>query len=746
MRVSEIRRFDDLQDLQRAWNGLLRESASDTVFLTWEWLTAWWSAYGSQDDLYVLAAFDESGVLKGVAPLRRQRATRYRQNVPVLEFAGDGSNDSDYMDFIIASGYEKEVIDAFRPLLRSELKRGAVLTLNEIPESSPNLTCFQDLAKSEGFLWEEADVPCGVVPLPKSWDEYLKAMRPRFRTKVRSVLREMESRPEVRFGFCDSEHQVQQMLPILFDLHARRWALDGKPGVFGWDRKRKFYVELSTLLLQRGWLRFGWLEWNRRILACQYGFAYRDKYFLLQEGFEPASEHWNLGVALRAWSIREFIQQGMLEYDFLGGQVARHRSDWVAASKNSKQIRIAVPTYKNTLFCRGPRWESQAREAVKKIVPEKVLAVRKALFERAAAPNGNRHSSTPSGHNWVREAVSSCYLYSGLPALATSLQNRYSIHISSNGKARGISCKKRREPSARILYFHRVNEDVDPFFPSAPTKLFDEQMRFLSRYKKVVSLSDMVRHLEGGSPEPVFAITFDDGYQDNYEIAYPILRRYGLPATIFLTTGSMDSREPLWFELLALALKTTAREFIDIEIDVPRRFPLRTQAERLEANAQIFGLLRSLCDAQRRRLLDRICRDLNVSDGGERRNKMLTWDQVREMRPNGIDFGGHTVTHPFISKLPRDSIVWEISECKRRIEHELQSGVDFFAYPNGREEDFGMENKDLIRGAGYRAAVTTIWGTNFPSTDRMELRRGQPWEENVAVFATKLDWYQFVNQ
>jgi peptidoglycan/xylan/chitin deacetylase (PgdA/CDA1 family) len=449
---------------------------------------------------------------------------------------------------------------------------------------------------------------------------------------------------------------------------------------------------------------------------------------------------------LRAWSIRAFIQQGLLEYDFLGGQVARHRSDWCAASKNSKQIKIAVPTYKNRLFCRGPRWELQAREAARKIVPEKVLAVRKGLIERAAAQNGNGHASAAFGHNWIRQAVSSCYLYSGLPGLASSFQNRYSIVLSSNGKTPRIAWRKRTEPSARILYFHRVNDDADPFFPSAPTKLFDKQMRFLSRYKKVVSLQDMVKHLEGGSPEPVFSITFDDGYQDNYEIAYPILRRYGLPATIFLTTGSMDSREPLWFEQLALALKTTAREFVDIEIDLPRRIFLRTQAERLEANAQIFGLLRSLCDAERRRFLDRIYRDLNVSDGGERRNKMLTWHQVREMQPHGIDFGGHTVSHPFISKLPRESIVWEISECKRRIEDELQRGVDFFAYPNGREEDFGLENKDLIRSAGYRAAVTTIWGTNFPSTDRMELRRGQPWEENVAVFATKLDWYQFVNQ
>lgn len=301
------------------------------------------------------------------------------------------------------------------------------------------------------------------------------------------------------------------------------------------------------------------------------------------------------------------------------------------------------------------------------------------------------------------------------------------------------------EPSARILYFHRVNSDSDPFFPSTTTKLFEEEMRFLARYKKVVSLANLVKHLEGDSTEPVFAITFDDGYQDNCENAFPILQRYGLPATIFLTTGSMDSREPLWFEQLSLALKTSGREFIDMEVDLPRRFWLRTQSERLGANDQIFGLLRGLHDAERRELLAQIYRKLEISGGGERQNKMLTWDQVRLMQSQGIDFGGHTVDHPFISRLSRESIVWEVSECKRRIEDELQTGVDFFAYPNGREEDFGLENKELIRSAGYRAAVTTIWGTNYRTTDRMELRRGQPWEENAALFVSKLDWYQLVN-
>jgi peptidoglycan/xylan/chitin deacetylase (PgdA/CDA1 family) len=295
------------------------------------------------------------------------------------------------------------------------------------------------------------------------------------------------------------------------------------------------------------------------------------------------------------------------------------------------------------------------------------------------------------------------------------------------------------------LYYHRVNDEQDPFFPAISTSLFEQEMRYVAKHHKVVSVSELLDRLQGGATEPVLAITFDDGYQDNYRNAFPILQRYGLPATIFLSTGSLDSRQPLWFEELADALKRTTREYVDLEIGFPRRFFLRTESDRLESNGEIFLLLRRMNNSERKEWFAEILRQAGVPENGERRNRMLTWDQVREMKKRAIDFGGHTVTHPFISRLTQDEVRWEISECKRRIEEELQHAVDYFAYPNGREEDFGLWNKDILRSAGYRAAMTTIWGLNYASTDPMELRRGGPWEESAAQFAYKLDWYQWAN-
>jgi peptidoglycan/xylan/chitin deacetylase (PgdA/CDA1 family) len=351
----------------------------------------------------------------------------------------------------------------------------------------------------------------------------------------------------------------------------------------------------------------------------------------------------------------------------------------------------------------------------------------------------------PPGMSWKQKIAAECYFRSPLPAVLRRVRDRYRLSISPNGGRRRFSFLKRNEASARILYYHRVNDDNDPFFPAISTQLFEQEMRFLRRHYTVVSLSELLERLTGEAAKPVVAITLDDGYRDNYRNAFPILERYGLPATIFLTTGSMDTGEALWFERLALACKRTPREFVDIEIGAGERLWMRTEAERLRANDRIFAILRTLPDSERRLYLARIQRQLPIRKEEELKDRMLTWNQVRFMQSRGIDFGGHTVTHPFLSRMTSDGFLWEVSECKRRIEEEIQLRARHFAYPNGREEDFGASNKDLIRSAGYRAAVTTIWGTNYGSTDPMELRRGGPWEPSAAQFAYKLDWYQLVS-
>jgi CelD/BcsL family acetyltransferase involved in cellulose biosynthesis/peptidoglycan/xylan/chitin deacetylase (PgdA/CDA1 family) len=650
MRVVEIREEAAFQALLPAWTELLRQSASNTIFLTPEWVAAWWAAYGTPGELRVLAVYDDGGELRGIAPLRSTAVHRYGQTIDAFQFIGYASSycDSDYLDFVVAPGYEQPVLAAFLSHVAEPLGHGSILLLNEIPETSPNLATLHELAR--GMVTVETDVPCATVRLPENWDDYLGMLKPRFRTKVRSVLRNLESRAEVRFRFCKTNQDIDRLLPVLFDLHARRWQQEGKPGVFGNPRKRNFYHAISRVLLDRGWLRFSWLEWNGRILACQYGFAYEGVYSQLQEGYEPASEHWNAGVGLRAWSIREFLKQGLREYDFLGG-VSRHKTDWGSEVKQSKRILLARRTAKNALFIHGPELEAGIRQSIRAIVPEKILAARAA----------RQHPSNTNGE-WIRQAAANCYIHSGAPALIRQLRKRYQLSMEPNGGLPRLSWRKRVEAGARIFYYHRVNNENDPFSPAVSTEVFEAHMSYLARHYKVVGMDELSRHLESGdSTEAVVGITFDDGYLDNYECALPILKRYNLPATIFLTTGHIDSGELLWFEQLAEAVRGTSREYIDLEIDIPRRFWMRTERERLDANAGVFRLLRVMSDGDRRTWLVEVLDQLDAKSCA-RKSRMLSWDQVRSMKTSRIDFGGHTVTHPFLSKLTGERAAWEVAE------------------------------------------------------------------------------------
>jgi peptidoglycan/xylan/chitin deacetylase (PgdA/CDA1 family) len=122
---------------------------------------------------------------------------------------------------------------------------------------------------------------------------------------------------------------------------------------------------------------------------------------------------------------------------------------------------------------------------------------------------------------------------------------------------------------------------------------------------------------------------------------------------------------------------------------------------------------------------------------------MLTWDDVKLMHRHGISFGSHSVTHPILSRLTFGKARSEIQDSKRAIEEKLSSPVKTFAYPGGKKEDFNEATKAALIEAGYVCALTAIFGTNGVDQDRMELRRGTPWEEYLPTFATKLYWYRF---
>ncbi len=285
----------------------------------------------------------------------------------------------------------------------------------------------------------------------------------------------------------------------------------------------------------------------------------------------------------------------------------------------------------------------------------------------------------------------------------------------------------------------------DPFFPSVDIEAFARQVAFLARHYCVVDLGDLLRQLDTRRqvPKNAVALTFDDGYRDNYELAFPILKHYKVPATIFLTTGFVNRDDILWNDKVCFAMKHTSRQEYVAPLSGGQRFLLHTPKERLAAAMQILWALFHVPHERKLAVVEQMLEELNIHDFGELRESMLTWDQAREMGRNGIRFGAHTVTHPILSQLPLDKAREEILESKKKIEKEIGEPVEVFAYPVGRAVDFTPELKSVVEELGFRAAVTTVFGTNTAETDRYALRRTGLDDKDLAVFASKQCWYKF---
>jgi peptidoglycan/xylan/chitin deacetylase (PgdA/CDA1 family) len=298
-----------------------------------------------------------------------------------------------------------------------------------------------------------------------------------------------------------------------------------------------------------------------------------------------------------------------------------------------------------------------------------------------------------------------------------------------------------RRPAFPILTYHRVNDDGDDFHPAISTAVFERHMAYVASSYRVMALDEMVERARTERlPRNSLAITFDDGYRDNLTHAAPILHRYGLPSTIFLATGFIGTGVIPWFDRLAVALTLTRAEAV--QAPWGERLDLRDRAARLAALERAQRHLKTLGDDELLRALDTLLERLDVPDGAAPKNLMLDWADVRALTGLGFGVGGHTVNHVILSRVTNERAWAEIRGSRAAIESGLGSKPTAFAYPNGRSADYTPATVELVQKAGFAWAVTTRFGLNTAQTPTYELRRGGPWEPDVATFALKLAAYR----
>jgi len=286
----------------------------------------------------------------------------------------------------------------------------------------------------------------------------------------------------------------------------------------------------------------------------------------------------------------------------------------------------------------------------------------------------------------------------------------------------------------RILMYHHVLAEPDPFLPHITVDAFARQLDFLRREMQVFPLEELAGKLvrREKMPRRSVALTFDDEYGDIYQNAFPLLKARGVAATVFIATGFVDTDRVPWTDELGFIFGRTEKKAIQFEGAIS----LEGEGDRLRAFRRIKAALKAMGEADRRARFDEVRRQLAVSAPNPMR--VLGRREIREMADAGISFGAHTVSHPILSRISPDEARREIRDSRRMIEEMSGRKAQGFCYPNGEEGDFSPEIEGMVKEAGFAYACSTIEGVNRPGVDVYALRRQWTSEESLPLFAARV--------
>lgn len=279
-----------------------------------------------------------------------------------------------------------------------------------------------------------------------------------------------------------------------------------------------------------------------------------------------------------------------------------------------------------------------------------------------------------------------------------------------------------------ILMYHRFSQKPEPF--KIQQSIFENQIKFLKKKYNFISLKHYSEVLNGQRddlPDNPMIITIDDGYLDNYTVAYPILKKHSIPATIFLTTDFITHKSWLWSNRLEYILKNSKLKEFDFPLGGDTiQFWVDDFKNWHRTQLAIFDYCRTISNVEKAKVLNDLAKHLKV-DVPEQvvaDFEPLTWTQIKEMRGHEIDFESHTCSHPILTNVTSERLKSEIMDSKREIENNTQIQVSSFCYPNGQSEDINENVIKVLEQSGYNCAVTTINGYNkIGNTNRFLLNR-----------------------
>ena len=301
--------------------------------------------------------------------------------------------------------------------------------------------------------------------------------------------------------------------------------------------------------------------------------------------------------------------------------------------------------------------------------------------------------------------------------------------------------------SLAVVNYHRVLAQPDPLLDTEPdVATFHWQMALLAECFNVMPLYEALRALDAGRlPPRTVCITFDDGYRSVHDLALPILRKFNLPATVFVTSGFVGSGAGnMWNDRIIHAVQSLPAGSLDLSDIGLACYSLASLDARKQTALRLTEVGKYLPPEERENLVARLDRMSGMHPDA----LMLTPEMLVTLERNGVEIGAHTISHPILTSLDDDSARVEIATGKDQLEAMIGKPVRLFAYPNGKVgQDFDARHVEMVRQAGFFAAFTTAAGAITGDQDRFQLPRSRPWDRTPFRFGLRLlSWMALGNR
>ncbi len=351
-RIDRITDNADFFALRPAWNELLDASDSNCIFLTWEWISAWWQHFGGEGTLavFVVRLRDE---ITAIAPFRMRPASfREKPGLSVLEFLGSGYAGSDYLDVIVRRGYEEDSLGALARALQccccDSRTRFAFRWTNIRPDNCA-ATRLGSILQKDGWAGDETTINvCPYISLDGcTWESYLEGLGAEHRYNFRRKQKRLNRDFRVEFVQAGKD-DCRVFIDRLIEQHNLRWEARGGSDAFHTQALIDFHRDVTQAMLDRGWLRLYALRLDERPAAFLYAFFYRGKFFFYQSSFDAVLEKHSVGTVIMGLAIQRAIEEGAVEFDLLHGDET-YKQRWSREKRSLVRLELYPPGWRGRL-------------------------------------------------------------------------------------------------------------------------------------------------------------------------------------------------------------------------------------------------------------------------------------------------------------------------------------------------------------------------------------------------------------